>query len=348
MRISGSGRSGRSRVSQADIARQAGVTQAAVSMILRDRADGIPEATRQRVLAIARELGYRADPLARRLANGRSQIIGVFTYEKVFPVAHRTFYHRFLLGIEEAAEAHDQDLLLFTSAAGRRDGNSGGVRTIYASGENKLRLADAAVLLGRDEIPAELEQLSADQYPFVFIGRRFLADGREVPSVAPDYAAATRALTQRFAALGHRKIAYLGADQSLPASIDRLSAITASGLDAQLHFAPVSEVDEALLHRLLDAGVTGLMLENSEYAELVGGLATKVGAERNAHLSLAVAGLTEEDSADTPWSGFTVPGYRIGHLAVEDLLAQLEGTPPGCRLVPCPEAPGRTLTAVPR
>lgn len=315
-------------------------------MILRDRANGIPEATRQRVLVIARELGYRADPLARRLANGRSQIIGVFTYEKVFPVAHRTFYHRFLLGIEEAAEAHDQDLLLFTSAAGRRSGNSGGVRSIYASGENKLRLADAAVLLGRDEIPAELEQLCTDEYPFVFIGRRFLADGREVPSVAPDYAAATRTLTQRFAALGHRKIAYLGADQN-PASVDRLSAITASELDVHLHFAPVTEVDEALLHRLLDTRVTGLMLENGEYAEVVGQLAAKVGADRNTHLSLAVAGLTEEGDAAIPWSGFTVPGYRIGHLAVEDLLARLEGSPPGCRLVPCPEVTGRTLTAVP-
>lgn len=344
MRISESARSARRRVSQADIARQAGVTQAAVSMILRDRADGIPEATRQRVLAIARELGYRADPLARRLANGRSQIIGVFTYEKVFPVAHRTFYHRFLLGIEEAAEAHGQDLLLFTSAAGRT-GRSGGVRTIYAGDENKLRLADAAVLLGRDEIPAELEQLCAEDYPFVFIGRRFLADGREVPNVAPDYTAATRALTYRFAALGHRKIAYLGADRTLPAAVDRLSAITASGLDVHLHFAPVTQFDGMLLHRLLDTGVTGLMLENSEYAERVDALATQVEAGRDIKLSLAVAGLTEEDS--TPWSGFTVPGHRIGYLALEDLLARLEGAPPGCRLVPCPEAPGRTLSAVP-
>ncbi|MER7458850.1 LacI family DNA-binding transcriptional regulator [Micromonospora sp. NPDC126480] len=345
MRISGSGRSARRRVSQADIARQAGVTQAAVSMILRDRADSIPEATRQRVLTIARDLGYRADPLARRLANGRSQIIGVFTYEKVFPVAQRTFYHRFLLGIEEAAEAHDQDLLLFTSAAGRRTGRSGEVRTIYAGGENKLRLADAAVLLGRDDIPAELEQLCAEGYPFVFIGRRFLTDGREVPNVAPDYAAATRALARRFAALGHRRIAYLGADRTLPASVDRLAAIATSGLDVHLHFAPVTEIDGTLLHRLLDTGVTGLMLENSEYAERVDGLAAQMEAGRDSRLSVAVAGLTEEDS--TPWSGFTVPGRRIGHLALEDLLARLEGAPPGCRLVPCPAAPGRTLTAVP-
>lgn len=317
-------------------------------MILRDQADGIPQATRERVLRIARELGYRADPLARRLANGRSQIIGVFTYEKVFPVAHRSFYHRFLLGIEEAAETHDQDLLLFTSAAGRRGGNSGAIRTIYASGENKLRLADAAVLLGRDEIPAELEQLCADEYPFVFIGRRFLADGREVPNVAPDYAAATAALMRRFVALGHRKIAYLGADQNLRASVDRLSAVTASDLDVHLHFAPITEVDETLLQGLLDTGVTGLILENSKYAELIGGLAGTVGAGRDTPLSLAVAGLTEEDSTATPWSGFTVPGYRIGYLAVEDLLARLEGGAPVCRLVPCPEVPGRTLTAVAR
>jgi DNA-binding LacI/PurR family transcriptional regulator len=334
-------------VSQADIARLAGVTQAAVSMILRDRADAIPAATRQRVLQIARELGYRADPLARRLAKGRSQIIGVFTYEKVFPAAHRNFYHPFLIGIEEAAEAHDQDLLLFTSAAGGRGGNGSGLRSIYASGENKLRLVDAAILLGRDEIPAELEQLCADEYPFVFIGRRFLADGREVPSVAPDYAAATRVLAQRLRTLGHRRIAYLGADPDLTASVDRLSALAGSGLDVHPHFAPLDQVNEALLSDLLDAGVTGMVLEGSEYAEQVSQIADKLGVGVPARLSLAVAGLVEEAGVVVPWSGFTIPGHRIGHLAVEEVLARLEGAPLAYRLVPCAEAPGGSLAVAP-
>jgi LacI family transcriptional regulator len=347
MRITDPGRSGRTRVSQADIARRAGVTQAAVSMILRNRADTIPEATRQRVLEIASELGYRADPLARRLAKGRSQMIGVFTYEKLFPATHRSFYHPFLVGIEEAAEAHDQDLLLFTSAADRRGGDNGGLRSIYASGENKLRLVDAAILLGRDEIPAELEQLCAEEYPFVFIGRRFLANGREVPGVAPDYAAATWALAQRLGSLGHRRIAYLGADPDLPASADRLSALTLSGLDVQPYFAPLDQVDETLFSDLLDGGTTGVVLEGSAYAEAVSRIANKVGIAVPAQLSLAVAGMVEEDGAAESWSGFTIPGHRIGHLAVEEVLARLDGAPPANRLVPCPEAAGGSLAVPP-
>jgi LacI family transcriptional regulator len=321
----------RGRVSQADIAASAGVSQAAVSLILRGRAQHMPEATRARVLAIAADLGYRADPLARRLAAGRSQIVGVFTYEKVFPVQHRDFYHPFLLGIEEAAEQHHQDLLLFTSAA-VADGEP---RSLFAGGENKLRLVDVAVLLGRDEIPAELEQLSVEEYPFVFIGRRFLQDGTEVPNVSPDYEQATAELGRRLAALGHRRVAYVGADPALPASVDRLRGLAASGLEVGTHFA---DAPDPAIRTALDDGVTAVVAESAEYAEA---LAPGAGTG----FSVAVAGLVE-GGPEGPWSGFVIPGRSVGRQAVEDVLARLDGAAPGSRRIPCPAVAGVTAREV--
>ncbi|MDD5707739.1 MAG: LacI family DNA-binding transcriptional regulator [Kiritimatiellae bacterium] len=60
------------------IAKRVGVSRATVSVILNGRADsvGIAAATRQRVLAVARELGYQANQLARAVATGRTKVIG--------------------------------------------------------------------------------------------------------------------------------------------------------------------------------------------------------------------------------------------------------------------------------
>src|SRR3954451_14218835 len=76
------------RLTQRDIARMTGVSQATVSLVLNGRSDGdvrIAPETRERVLQAIRERGYVADPIARRLAARDNRIIGVFTYEPVFP-----------------------------------------------------------------------------------------------------------------------------------------------------------------------------------------------------------------------------------------------------------------------
>ncbi|SFP08229.1 DNA-binding transcriptional regulator, LacI/PurR family [Amycolatopsis arida] len=332
-------------MSQVDIARRASVTQAAVSLILRGKAASIPKETRQRVLDVARELGYRADPLARRLAKGRSQLLGVFTYERVFSVAQRSFYHPFLLGIEEAAEEAGHDLLLFTSAA-----TSGPMRSIYAGGENKLRLVDGAVLLGRDEIPAELEHLVVEEYPFVFIGRRFLDDGREVPNVSPDYAGAGRTLAGRLAALGHRRIAYVGANPDLPATADRLAGLRAGALDVSPRFPAAGAISPAFVRELRRAGVTAVVAESTGYAEEVRIAAERCATSVPGGLSVAVAGIPEdgEEGARGGWSGYGVPGRLVGRRALERLLARLdgdEGDEGGTVVVECPAHEGGTLAA---
>ena len=60
------------RVTQTDIARAAGVHNATVSLALR-RSPLIPEATRERIQAIARSLGYTPDPALRALAAYRNR-----------------------------------------------------------------------------------------------------------------------------------------------------------------------------------------------------------------------------------------------------------------------------------
>lgn len=107
------------RLTQNDIAKLAGVSQATVSLVLNGAPTAIariPAETRERVQAVIRKTGYVADPIARRMAKGLNRILGVFTYEPAFPSAQADFFTPFLLGIEEEAQQQAYDLLLLTSA----------------------------------------------------------------------------------------------------------------------------------------------------------------------------------------------------------------------------------------
>ena len=195
------------RPTQADIARRAGVSQATVSLVINHtpgQPHAIGESARARVLAAVEELGYVANPAARRLAGGRNQLLGVYTFEPVFPADHRDFYYPFLLGIEEAAETHGFDLLLFTSAG------VGGARAIYRSGVNRLQAADGCVAPARGGDHDKLRRLSHGRLPFVFVGRRELdCEVGPVAYVGADYSGATQEVTDHLG-LGHERIAYLG------------------------------------------------------------------------------------------------------------------------------------------
>src|SRR4249920_1700040 len=117
------------RLTQLDIAKRAGVSQATVSLVLNGAANAlarIPPETRERVQKIIRETGYVPDPIARRMAKGSNRILGVFTYEPAFPSAQADFFLPFLFGIEEEAQRLGYDLLLLTAASG-----PGGKRRIF-------------------------------------------------------------------------------------------------------------------------------------------------------------------------------------------------------------------------
>lgn len=195
------------RLTQRDIARLAGVSQATVSLVLNgaSSAEGrIPAETRERVTKVIRETGYVADPVARRMVKGLNRIIGVFTYEAAFPSAQADFYTPFLLGIEEAAEQYGYDLLLMTGAG--RD--TAGRKRMFGE-TSRLRLADGCLILGGQFDTEELAQLVASDYPYVAVGRRDDAGGA-VRYVGADYVTATAALVTRALSMGHRDFAFIG------------------------------------------------------------------------------------------------------------------------------------------
>ncbi|MEU4608354.1 LacI family DNA-binding transcriptional regulator [Kribbella sp. NPDC023972] len=331
------------RLTQRDIARLAKVSQTTVSLVLNNRSDAsarIPAETRDRVLKVIRETGYQADPLARRMVQQRNQILGVFTYESVFPSSSGDFYHPFLAGIEECAERLGWDLLLFTSApvtAGRR-------RIFHEN--NRLRIADGCLLLGRHIPGDELARLIAEEYPFVSVGRRDDAGG-PVPYVGADYAPATRIVVERAQALGHRRIAFAGPGAGAESSADRLRGFRQAAGARAPHLPTVDRSGGDLLDSLLDQKVTAVFVEERTDAVALLAAATARGVDVPADLSvIALGDSTRPAESDIDLTGFHVPRRAMGLRAVELLEAVLSGTATERQLLlPCELTDGTTLTS---
>ncbi|MFJ7078494.1 LacI family DNA-binding transcriptional regulator [Streptomyces sp. NPDC098781] len=328
------------RLTQHDIARMAGVSQTTVSLVLNNRPDGdvrISAETRERVLQVIRETGYVADPAARRLAERRNRILGVFTYEAVFPSTSADFYHPFLVGIEERAEKVGCDLLLFTSAK-----QAGGRRRIFSE-DSRIRLADGCVLLGRSLDRGELARLLTEQVPFVSLGRRDDAGG-PVPYVGADYTPAVRALVTQAHGLGHRRLAYVGAAAGAESLTDRYrgfrETIAELGADG-VHF-PQPDFEQ-----LIRSGVTAVFVEESADGLALVQTARQRGVRVPEELSiLALGALTRQVDVDVDLTGFAIPRREMGRRAVDLLMDVMQNGGAPQELLACTPVAGATLAPV--
>jgi DNA-binding LacI/PurR family transcriptional regulator len=325
-----------------------GVSQATVSLVLNGRdTDGVRIApdTRNRVLRVIEETGYVADPIARRLLSQQNRIIGVFTYEAVFPAEGSDFYRPFLMGIEQQAERAGCDLLLLTSAP-----VIGGRRHIFHK-ESRIRLADGLILLGRSLDPGDLSRLVTEGPPFVSVGRRDDAGGR-VPYVGADYATAVAALVRRAAHLGHPRIGYVGQGAGAESYADRMTGYLAAARAAgvtPVHENPAGRSARDVLDSLLAAGVTAVFAEEHPDAVALATAAEARGLTVPGGLSIVtmLQPPRETGAGDREFTGIAIPRQQMGSEALEMLSALIAGTPvpDPQRLLPCEPVEHGTLAA---
>lgn len=322
----------RHRFTQADVAEMAGVSQSTVSFVLNGSApDGvrISEETRTRVIEAIRITGYSANPVAKRLAGGRNQIIGVFTYETTFPRGGHDFFGAILNGIEGAAEQLGVDMLLFTSAR-----VVDGKRRLARDGWQRLGIADGCLLLGQQEDAEELQHLLDTNYPFVFVGKR-VSEGRRLPYVGADYVTATERQVQRLAALGHTRIGYVGPLGNDQSTMDRLEGYRRAmrALDLPLRFVDAHDVDSAA-DEVRDRGLTGILIAVDHDPEEIAVALQARGLAVPGDVSILVLGQRRHaPKGGRPWTGFSVPRAEMGARALV-LLSRIiaeDSAPPAAR-----------------
>lgn len=331
------------RLTQHDIAKMAGVSQATVSLVLNGTPTAlarIPEETRERVQQVIRKTGYVADPIARRMAKGLNRILGVFTYEPAFPSEQADFFTPFLLGIEEEAQAQTYDLLLLTGAGIGRE------RKIFADG-NRLRIADGCLVLGREFDRTELKRLVTGDYPFVAIGRREDAGG-PVPYVGGDYASGTRALVEKARALGHERLAFIGPSGSAESVVDRWrgfsDAITGSA-ELVLHVDEVGRVATETLDAIAASGASAVFFVELADAVRVEAAARERGLSIPNDFSVVVLGShVRAERSHVQFTSFNIPREELGRQATAMLVRRIEDAAPVEQiLLTCEPVEGQTL-----
>ncbi|WP_328921001.1 LacI family DNA-binding transcriptional regulator [Streptomyces sp. NBC_00208] len=312
------------RVTMADVARKAGVSPTTASFALSGRTDmRISDASRERVLEAARELGYRPNVTARSLRTKSTQTIG-FVSDRITTTP---FAGDVIRGAMEAARERDH-LLFITEAGGDRAAESS---LVHALLDRQVDAVVYASMFTRYVTP-----------PKELFGRRVvllncLAPGFEAPSVVPDEFEAGRDAAQALLAAGHSEgIWAIGGHQAVPATPEGIIA----GNERMRGLEEVLREGGARLEGVIECDWDTLDGYREVSALLVAGhrpralvcLADRVSF--GAYQALGEAGLSvpgdvsvisfdDQDIASVLRPALTtlrLPHYQLGHLAMELIL----------------------------
>jgi len=178
-----------------DIARRANVSITTVSRILNGRESGVPirEETRQKVLSVAAELGYRPNLLARGLRGSHSSLVGVIVRDMSEP-----FFSQILRGIHRAAVSRQYRLFL---GSVERQPN---VAIDYGSMFEQSH-ADGIIIIGDTEHDDQAVEWLAGKHRYV-VGITDRTKRRAIPGVYADSVSGTVLAMDHLWALGHRHI----------------------------------------------------------------------------------------------------------------------------------------------
>jgi DNA-binding LacI/PurR family transcriptional regulator len=197
------------------VAKAAGVSRMTVSNAY-NRPDQLSTATRERVLAVAAELGYYGpDPAARSLRRGTSGTVGVLLTERLGYAFTDPGMVSLLRGLATGLGSAGQSMLLVPSEA---DDVGELVRNA---------LVDAFVVCSMDEADEAVAAVRRRRVPLVTVGHPRLPG---VPMIGIDNARAAALAADHLLGLGHRRFGVVGLPGRDPGDTDHRDVPVRTGL----------------------------------------------------------------------------------------------------------------------
>lgn len=283
----------------------------------------VAEATRDRIKAHARAIGYIYNRRAASLRTSRSGIVGVVVHDIMNP-----FFAEILRSIEMELDRNRQTFILSNH---------------YDQLEKQRVFIDTLLQLGADGVimspaigtPAEdIRQAEDNGLPAVLIART--VEGAGVPAFRGDDAYGTALATKHLLSLGHERIAMIGGTEQTSTGRDRyqgyVNAMEAANLKVQPHWrvqgprtkqAGFEAVEQFLA--MPDKPTAAVCWNDLVAIGLMNGIA-RAGLVPGVDISVTGYDDLEEASITTPALTTVCNGQReVGRRAARVLLDRLNG-----------------------
>jgi len=192
----------------ADVGRLAGVSHQTVSRVVNGSLHVRPE-TRRRVLEAMQTLGYRPNPLARGLVTGRSNTLGVVSFDTTLYGPAST-----LLGIERAAHEAGYFIVIASLKALNRASVADAVERLSLQG------VDGILVIAPLQSAAEALLDAPQRLPLVAVEA---GPGDSIPVVEVDQFAGAADATRHLLDLGHETVWHLAGPSDFLESERRVS-----------------------------------------------------------------------------------------------------------------------------
>jgi LacI family transcriptional regulator len=209
-----------------DVADEAGVSQATVSLVLNDvDGSGISQSTKKRVRAVAQKMGYRHNALARSLKLQRSDTIGFVSDQ----ITTTPYAFGLVQGAQDAVRSGGKHLLIsnveYRDDVGRE---AAAEKAVVELLERRVDGIIFASMLHRSlDVP-----LALNEVPSVLLD--VAATDRSLASIVPDEYAAAKAACLLLIDAGHTEIIHLSTPGGPPSVAMRrngfVDAMSAAGL----------------------------------------------------------------------------------------------------------------------
>jgi alanine racemase len=193
------------RVTINQVAEKAGVSPTAVSFAF-NNPEQISQETAERILSVARELGYSPNPIARAMILQRTGVIGVLVPFNISTTFANPFISSFMQGVGSVCDQRSLSALVVSPYEGSLEEAT------------RRALVDGYIVLGLDEKHGEIEPLRQRGIPIVVVD----GDAETVSEVNVDDEGGAYDAACHLLARGHRDILIVTFQQPAPSHLDHV------------------------------------------------------------------------------------------------------------------------------
>ncbi len=320
-----------------DVAERADVSVSTVSRILNKKSSGIPisDATRERVLKAAREVGYKPNIAARNLVNQRSfNLITTLVPQTLPSVLNDPFYTNVLRGIAHFCQQRGYAVTIYFA-----DTNNPDKDALDRSYKRILEIpADGMILTTIHRGDQFIPRLQHDHIPFVHIGQSHDTKLASTAFVEADNYSGAISAVSHLIQQGHQRIATIAAPDYVMAGKERLrgyrDAMAAAGLEVRPEWIEHGEFHEdhgrVAMQRLLQTSPRPTAVFAASDTMAMGAIMAIQEAGLSVPDDVAVMGYDGINSGATfspPLTTVSQPVFELGATAAQLLLSIIANEP---------------------